>query len=216
MSVASWIWFSCRSISSPGGLLCVHKAFLFFYSSCRHVVPHTLTHTHIPFFYLCVTPSQSGSLDLPSPLQISCHNYHTPLNVHEQLRWPRSEGPSCLLCSLICRSSSSLCVCLRSQYTHTYRRTGSSCLWRSVCVLFFTTISTLSLEWTQWGLKKLEWLQQWGKPFSSEGLIWLFALREGVTARDVCQTVLRVDWSWRTQQLIVEVSSVIFTSLASA
>lgn len=90
-SVASLIWFSCRSISTPGVLLFVRKAR--HYSLC---VVFSRSHAHALSIcsFLVLTWSQSGSLDLPSPPQISCHCYHTPLNFHEWLRWPEVKGPA--------------------------------------------------------------------------------------------------------------------------
>lgn len=55
-----------------------------------------VTHTHaLSFSSLpALTQSQPGSLDLPSPPQISFRYYHTPLNLHERLRRPRVKGPA--------------------------------------------------------------------------------------------------------------------------
>lgn len=89
-----------------------------------------------------LTPSQSGSLDLPSPPQISCVCSYTPLNFHERLRRPGSQGPSCLLCSLIFRLSSSSAFCFISQ------------------LLFVLKIRTVSLNVDKMDKKIDEKLQQ--------------------------------------------------------
>ena len=62
-------------------------------------ITHPWARTHIcPFSVaLPLTPSQSGSLDLSSAPQKSCLYYHTLLNKDERLKWPKSQGPSCLL-----------------------------------------------------------------------------------------------------------------------
>lgn len=79
----------------------VHPSFMFGIPQ----ITHAQAHTHAPSLssLLVLTPTQSGWLDLPSPLQISWFYYHTPLNFHERLSWSRSQGPSCLSFSLICR-----------------------------------------------------------------------------------------------------------------
>lgn len=55
-------------------------------------LPHThaLSLSSLP----ALTLSQSGSLDLPSPTQITFHYYHSPLNFHERIRRPEVKGPA--------------------------------------------------------------------------------------------------------------------------
>lgn len=113
--------FSFRLASSPG----VHKKLPIILFIFPLSVVFTTWHMLSPFLFFLRWPpvSQSGSLDLPSPPQISCVCSYTPLNFHERLRRPRSQGPSCVICSLIFRLSSAFCF--RSQLLFVLKiRTG--------------------------------------------------------------------------------------------
>ena len=83
-----------------------------------------VTHTHaLPFSSLpALTQSQPGSLDLPSPPQISFRYYHTPLNLHERLRRPGVKGPAVSSVSNLQILIMSVGVSGHNAGTHMFRR----------------------------------------------------------------------------------------------